>query len=123
MDFAAANSEGFFEALDDDLNVSAALAQVFDQVRAANRAIDRSELTPAQAAALLRWWDRINQVLQLQEEEGSIPEYVCQLLKRRDAARKGKNWEESDALRAQIEALGWMVRDTKDGPKLASKSA
>ena len=123
MDFAAANSEGFFEALDDDLNVSAALAQVFDQVRAANRAIDRSELTPAQAAALLRWWDRINQVLQLQEEEGSIPEYVCQLLKRRDAARKDKNWEESDALRAQIEALGWMVRDTKDGPKLASKSA
>jgi len=123
MDFATANSEGFFEALDDDLNVSAALAQVFDQVRAANRAIDRSELTPAQAAALLRWWDRINQVLQLQEEEGSIPEYVCQLLKRRDAARKGKNWEESDALRAQIEALGWMVRDTKDGPKLASKSA
>jgi len=123
MDFAAANSEGFFEALDDDLNVSAALGQVFDQVRAANRAIDRSELTPAQAAALLRWWDRINQVLQLQEEEGSIPEYVCQLLKRRDAARKGKNWEESDALRAQIEALGWMVRDTKDGPKLASKSA
>ena len=123
MDFATANSEGFFEALDDDLNVSAALAQVFDQVRAANRAIDRSELTPAQAAALLRWWDRINQVLQLQEEEGSIPEYVCQLLKRRDAARKDKNWEESDALRAQIEALGWMVRDTKDGPKLASKSA
>jgi len=123
MDFATANSEGFFEALDDDLNVSAALGQVFDQVRAANRAIDRSELTPAQAAALLRWWDRINQVLQLQEEEGSIPEYVCQLLKRRDAARKDKNWEESDALRAQIEALGWMVRDTKDGPKLASKSA
>jgi cysteinyl-tRNA synthetase len=123
MDFPAANSEGFFEALDNDLNVSAALAEVFDQVRAANRAIDRSELAPGQAAVLLRWWDRINQVLQLQEQEAEIPENVCQLLQQRDAARKRKNWEESDALRAQIEALGWMVKDTKDGQKLARKSA
>jgi cysteinyl-tRNA synthetase len=123
MDFPAANSEGFFEALDNDLNVSAALAEVFDQVRAANRAIDRSELAPGQAAVLLQWWDRINQVLQLQEEEGEIPENICRLLQQRDAARKRKNWEESDALRAQIEALGWMVKDTKDGQKLARKSA
>jgi cysteinyl-tRNA synthetase len=123
MDFQAANSERFFDALDDDLNISAALAEVFDQVRAANRAIDHSELTAAQAAALLRWWDRINQVLQLQEEDEEIPEEVCQLLQRRDAARKRKNWEESDALRAQIDALGWMVKDTKDGQKLARKSA
>jgi cysteinyl-tRNA synthetase len=123
MDFPAANSEGFFEALDNDLNVSAALAEVFDQVRAANRAIDRSELAPGQAAVLLQWWDRINQVLQLQEEEGEIPENICRLLQQRDAARKRKNWEESDALRVQIEALGWMVKDTKDGQKLARKSA
>jgi cysteinyl-tRNA synthetase len=123
MDFPAANSEGFFEALDNDLNVSAALAEVFDQVRAANRAIDRSELAPGQAAVLLQWWDRINQVLQLQEEEGEIPENICRLLQQRDAARKRKNWEESDALRAQIEGLGWMVKDTKDGQKLARKSA
>ncbi len=123
MDFPAANSEGFFEALDNDLNVSAALAEVFDQVRAANRAIDHSELAPGQAAVLLQWWDRINQVLQLQEEEGEIPENICRLLQQRDAARKRKNWEESDALRAQIEALGWMVKDTKDGQKLARKSA
>jgi len=123
MDFPAANSEGFFEALDNDLNVSAALAEVFDQVRAANRAIDRSELAPGQAAVLLQSWDRINQVLQLQEEEEEIPENICRLLQQRDAARKRKNWEESDALRAQIEALGWMVKDTKDGQKLARKSA
>ena len=123
MDFQAANSERFFDALDDDLNISAALAEVFDQVRAANRAVDHSELTAAQAAALLRWWDRINQVLQLQEEDEEIPEMVCQLLQQRDAARKRKNWEESDALRAQIDALGWMVKDTKDGQKLARKSA
>ena len=120
-DFAAAKSDCFFEALDDDLNISAALAQVFDQVRAANRSIDRAELTASQAAALLQWWDRINQVLQLQEEKECVPEDVRQLLQQRDAQRISKNWSESDAIRTRIEALGWWVKDTKEGQKLTKK--
>jgi cysteinyl-tRNA synthetase len=122
LDFAVAQTDDFFEALDDDLNISAALAAVFDQVRAANRLIDHGRLTASQAAALLRWWDRINQVLQLQEEEERIPENIHELLRRRDTARAGKNWAVSDALRMQIEALGWKVKDTKDGQKLSRKS-
>jgi cysteinyl-tRNA synthetase len=108
--------------LDDDLNISAALAAVFDQVRAANRLIDQGRLTASQAAALLQWWDRINQVLQLQEEEERIPDNIHELLRQRDTARAGKNWAESDALRTQIEALGWKIKDTKDGQKLSRKS-
>jgi cysteinyl-tRNA synthetase len=122
VDFAVAQSDDFFEALDDDLNISAALAAVFDQVRAANRLIDHGRLTASQAAALLRWWDRINQVLQLQEEEERIPANIHELLRRRDTARAGKDWAVSDALRMQIEALGWKVKDTKDGQKLSRKS-
>jgi cysteinyl-tRNA synthetase len=63
LNFIPAQSDTFFEALDDDLNISAALAELFDQVRAANRSMDRAGLTAGRAAALLRWWDRINQVL------------------------------------------------------------
>ena len=121
-DFAPAQSDSFLEALDDDLNISAALAAVFDQVRASNRFIDHSELTAGQASALLLWWDRINQVLQLQEEEEQIPETIRMLLMQRDAARTDKNWTQSDALRKQINALGWNVKDTKDGQKLTRKS-
>jgi cysteinyl-tRNA synthetase len=120
--FAAAKSDRFFEALDDDLNISAALAEVFEQVRETNSAINRSELTAGQAAALLIWWRRINHVLQLQEEAASIPENVSALLEKRAAARAAKNWSESDALRIEIEALGWFVKDTKDGQKLTRKS-
>jgi cysteinyl-tRNA synthetase len=121
-DFTGAQSDRFFEALDDDLNISAALASVFDQVRAANRLMDHSDLSADQAAALLQWWDRINQVLQLQEEEEAIPEAVRELLPKRDIARKKQNWLESDALRMQIESLGWKVKDTKDGQKVVRKS-
>ena len=120
--FAAAKSDSFFNALDEDLNISAALAEVFDQIRSTNRSIDSAELTPSQAAALLDWWDRINQVLQLQEEAEPIPPNVTRLLQRRAAARADKNWSESDSLRTQIEELGWLVKDTKDGQKLTKRS-
>jgi cysteinyl-tRNA synthetase len=120
--FAAAKSDSFFAALDEDLNISAAFAEVFDQIRATNRSIDSAELTAGQAAALLDWWDRINQVLQLQEEAEPIPPNVTRLLQRRATARADKNWSESDSLRTQIEELGWLVKDTKDGQKLTKRS-
>jgi cysteinyl-tRNA synthetase len=109
--------------LDDDLNISAALAEVFDQIRETNSSIDRNELTSGQAAALLDWWQRINQVLQLQEEAETIPQNVTALLMKRAEFRAGKNWPQSDALRTEIESFGWFVKDTKDGQKLTKKSS
>jgi cysteinyl-tRNA synthetase len=119
--FIPAKSEGFFEALDDDLNISAALAEVFNQIRDTNRLIDRSELTAGQAAALLAWWQPINEVLQLQEKAETIPEQVIFLLEKRAEARAARAWSLSDSLRAEIEALGWLVKDTKEGQKLTKK--
>jgi cysteinyl-tRNA synthetase len=120
--FAAAKSDEFFAALDDDLNISAALAEVFDQIRETNGSIDRHELTAGQAAALLNWWEHINQVLQLQEEAEIIPRNVTALLEKRAEVRADKNWSQSDSLRAEIESFGWFVKDTKDGQKLTKKS-
>jgi cysteinyl-tRNA synthetase len=120
--FGPAKSDKFFEALDDDLNISAALGEVFYQIRETNASIDRHELTAGQAAALLGWWQRINEVLQLQEEVESIPPQVIALLEKRFEARTTKNWSQSDTLRAEIESLGWLVKDTKEGQKLIKKS-
>jgi cysteinyl-tRNA synthetase len=120
--YAPAKSDKFFEALDDDLNISAALGEVFNQIRETNASIDRHELTAGQAAALLDWWQRINEVLQLQEEVESISPQVTALLEKRFEARATKNWSQSDALRAEIESLGWLVKDTKEGQKLIKKS-
>jgi cysteinyl-tRNA synthetase len=39
----------------------------------------------------------------------------------RSAARKEKNWTESDRLRDAIAAAGWEVRDSKDGQKLKKR--
>jgi hypothetical protein len=43
---------------------------------------------------------------------------VIALAEQRVAARTNKNWSESDKLREEIAALGWVVQDSKDGYKL-----
>jgi cysteinyl-tRNA synthetase len=109
----------FEEALDDDLNISAALGFLFESIRETNRAMDQNEMDAASASAWLEWWKRINTVLDLEvETDTAIPRAVAQLAKERENARREKNWKRSDELREQISGLGWQVRDTKDGPKL-----
>jgi len=109
----------FEDALDDDLNISAALGFLFESIRETNRAMDESKLDAASATAWLDWWKRINTVLDLETKtETVVPPEVAQLAKERENARHEKKWKRSDELREQISALGWEVRDTKDGPKL-----
>jgi len=110
----------FEEALDDDLNISAALGFLFESIRETNRAMDRGELDAASAKAWLNWWERVNSVLALEIETAVVlPADVAQLAEQRENARRGKNWKRSDELRDQILELGWETRDTKDGQKLA----
>ncbi len=59
---AACFSE-FTEALDDDLNISAAWAVVFDWVRETNKRMAENFLPPADAAAALATWEKMDSVL------------------------------------------------------------
>ena len=115
------NVEKFFEGLDDDLNISGAMGQLFDLVRVSNRLADEGLLDSAGAKEILAGWTRINSVLTIEPEAKSIPVEVTALVAERQAARVAKNWGESDRLRDAIAALGWVVKDTKDGAKLTPK--
>ena len=109
----------FEEALDDDLNISAALGFLFESIRETNRTMDRNKLDASSARAWLNWWERVNNVLDLEtENEVVLSAEVAQLAKDRENARREKNWKQSDELRDRISALGWEVRDTNDGQKL-----
>lgn len=112
----------FEEALDDDLNISAALGFLFESIRETNRAIDRGELTVAAARAWLTWWQRIDQVLQLAGEESALPPEVAKLAEERQRARLAKDWKKSDQLRDELNALGWDVRDAKDGQHVTRRA-
>lgn len=111
--------EDFFTALDDDLNISAGLAVLFDVIRESNRQLDAGTLSAQQMSGLWQWWQKVNSVLALEQEETTpIPEEVVTLLAARKEARDAKNWAESDRLREEIAALGWQIKDTKGEQKV-----
>jgi cysteinyl-tRNA synthetase len=110
---------GFDDAIDDDLNISAALAALFEGVRELNRRIDARLLSTADAetaTTFIRDLDRVLGVTADPETERLGPD-VQALLDARSAARTGRNWAESDRLRDELAARGVAVEDTRDGQR------
>ena len=109
-------TQKFEEALDDDLNISAALGFLFESIRETNRAMDENKLD---AASQKHGWIGGNGSTQ-SSISNPRPNSRYQRKWRSwqnsvENARREKNWKQSDELRDQISALGWEVRDTKDG--------
>ena len=67
-------------------------------------------------AAVLARWDTVLGVLSFgRPDPDAMPAEVRELLEARAAARKAREWGESDRLRDAIAVLGWEVRDTPGG--------
>ncbi len=115
-------NDKFFEALDDDLNISAALGYLFEQIRESNRELDGG-VESARAQAWLNWWEKINRVLVLEGQKEGPPTEIAALADARVQARLAKNWQKSDELRDAIQAAGWEVRDTKGGQVLTRRAS
>ncbi|MFL6583951.1 MAG: cysteine--tRNA ligase [Chthoniobacterales bacterium] len=113
--------EKFETALDDDLNISGALGVLFDAIRECNRALDQQTFDAAAAQEWLQWWRKINRTLEFTGTPGGMPEEVTRLAEERLQARLAKNWAASDELRDRLVALGWEIRDTKEGQKLTHR--
>ena len=108
----------FGAAMDDDLNVSAALAAVFELVRDLNRRIEARTLATedaARALATLRDLDRVLGVLPPAED--ALDADLEALLDARAAARAARDWAESDRLRDVLADHGLAVEDTRDGQR------
>jgi cysteinyl-tRNA synthetase len=109
----------FSAALQDDLNISAAWGVVFDWVRDMNRRLAENALAPADAAAALAAWDRVDSVLGVTPAaETGVPAEIQALADARTAAKKAKDFKKADEIRAQLKAQGWSIEDTTRGPKL-----
>ena len=106
--------EKFGNAMADDLNISEALAPVFNLQRETNKLIASNELGVKGAEAVLgafHNFDSILGVFDFEEAEEEIPSAIKSLAEERLAARKAKDFAKSDTLRKQITDLGWAVED------------
>jgi cysteinyl-tRNA synthetase len=110
--------KGFEEAMDDDLNVSAALGKIFDLVKEINKFIDEGDFSSQDAEKTSALIERFDSVLGiLKREEITLDEKVVELIQKRNQARKDKKWEEADRIRKEIEALGIILEDSPEGTK------
>ncbi|MEM7175543.1 MAG: cysteine--tRNA ligase [Chlamydiota bacterium] len=110
----------FDEALADDLNISVALAALFDFVRKVNTACDEEAVSvegAREAMAFLRAIDRVLGFLPL-EKEVPIPDDIQAALEKRELARKNKDWAVADEQRNYIEQCGYQIEDTAAGPRV-----
>ena len=110
----------FTEVMDEDLNVSAGWAVLFDWVRDTNRALAAGQLSSSQAAAALAAWQKIDSAFGIGHKAmvDEAPPEIAKLLDDRQAARKAKDFKRADALRDELKAKGWVIEDTPKGPRL-----
>jgi cysteinyl-tRNA synthetase len=108
-----------FEAgLDDDLNVSEALAALFDGVRELNRRIDARSLSTADAGRATDAVRALDAVLGIAGPvEAALDPDLQALVDARAAARGARDWAASDRLRDELLARGVAVEDTRDGQR------
>ncbi|MEM2319587.1 MAG: cysteine--tRNA ligase [Candidatus Bathyarchaeia archaeon] len=110
----------FEEAMDDDLNISLALAALFDFIREANKLMDENMLSKEEAKkvyALMMRFDKVLGVIGEVKAEEKLPKEAEELIRRREEARKAKDWETADKIRAQLRAMGIIIEDTPQGVK------
>ncbi|MGA3219298.1 MAG: cysteine--tRNA ligase [Acidimicrobiales bacterium] len=97
--------------MDDDLDTPRALAVVFGAVREARAEPARA---PALAAAVRECCEGAFG-LSLRGEEGPLGNEVLALVAQRDAARARRDWAAADTIRAQLQAMGFVVEDGPQG--------
>lgn len=110
----------FRTAIADDLNSAGATAALFALIREGNRLADTGALSAAGAAKILdccRDFDRIFGCLDVDAAPVAeeFPAEVVAMAEERAAARKNKDWAESDRLRDAIKAAGFLVEDAPGG--------
>jgi cysteinyl-tRNA synthetase len=107
----------FTTAMDNDLDTTTVMALVFDSVRRANTAMDSGDSATVASvrAAVIEILGALGLELSLGDDiDADIVAKGTAL----DAARKAKDFATADALRDELQSLGYVVETSKDGTRI-----
>jgi cysteinyl-tRNA synthetase len=112
----------FQEAMDDDLNTAGALGALFTFIRDANTAIDAGRISAGDAEGMRAALRKIDPVLDIfPEADQNLDAEIESLITARNAARKARNFAESDRLRDLLISKGILLEDTPAGTRWRRK--
>ena len=115
--FVSAMEEQFYEAMDDDLNVSKAMGAIYKFIKKTNPIIQVNHLDRDQKNYIIESLKKLNEVLQIFRLQGCpLGPEIDALIKLREKAREDKDWQAADAAREELERQGIVVIDTESGP-------
>ena len=108
--------DGFFAALDDDLNTSKAFGSIFDFVKKTNPIVNEGQLDRDQKEYILEALRRMDSVLNLLSlDKCPLAPEIDKLIRDREEARKKGDWEKADGVREELADKGIEVVDTAKG--------
>lgn len=111
----------FIEAMDDDLNTADGLTAVFELVRDLNTMSADNSTSREQLEEGAEIFDTLTGVLGLlynRDKSEEIPQEVKELVAKRADARKAKDFALADKIRDEIAALGYTVKETRQGTEI-----
>ena len=108
--------EKFIDAMDADLNTSAALAVIFDFVRLAYQKDSQKALSGGDAQAAIDFLNEIDGIFNILRAQTEIlDEEIAQLIEARQTARRRRDFAEADRIRQSLLSKGIQLEDTPGG--------
>ena len=113
----------FSNCLKNDLNISGALGEMFIWINLVFKELDADNVSFAGSLLIVEALESIDRVLGILESENNIEngDKIADLLEKRAEARRNKDWNFADKIREEIDALGYVVEDTDQGPIIKRK--
>ncbi|MBI1866344.1 MAG: class I tRNA ligase family protein [Candidatus Staskawiczbacteria bacterium] len=113
----------FYKELDDDFNTPMAFAVIFNFIKEANKFLKDEErpmgLSKKLAREIYSFFEKLNQIFGIidfkKTKKQKIPSDVKKLINIREKYRKEQNWQRADEIRIEIEKMGYIMEDTKEG--------
>jgi cysteinyl-tRNA synthetase len=108
--------EHFIDAMDSDLNVSAALAAIFDFVRFAYQKDSQKDITGGDAQTAIDFLKEVDGVLNiLRSQPELLDAEIAEQIEARQAARRRRDFSEADRIRQWLLSKGIQLEDTREG--------
>jgi len=104
--------------MDDDLNISVALAAVFGLMNKTNIALEKNKLDDRNVKEIMKVFSKFDSILDiLGTKEMILSKEIDNLIKIRESVRKRKNFQEADRIKKEIFEKGFILEDTNNGPR------